>query len=414
MLNGKILTIDGKKVKGYKLILVYVLLIQIFIWDMVNYYVDNMALIISAAILLITITSIMSLKLIISRKIIYILLLIFVHGSINIWRENLEFILFTRQIIGMLACFFAAYLVLRDIDVTSLITTYINISVFISILGIIQRIIVFMGYEWPFTFGLDYGIRITSIMSEPANLGYVITPAFYICLEKYGNKTFPYNIKNWKFLMILIACLLAMSTLTYSLLLTGVILYFSKKKININKIILIAFGVLVFALIYFNVDGVMERINSFAYLSTGDSTLIKSAVISGEVHGSSAVLMINLNIALQSFKDTFGFGGGLGSHITTCIKYDMININAEDACSLFVRLLSETGWFGLAVFAWFIKKYHISYKAEGLSAGYLLNNFLLVVFAGRLMRNGNYFWGGLVTYLCMYYYNGLQFKKRIR
>jgi hypothetical protein len=134
---------------------------------------------------------------------------------------------------------------------------------------------------------------------------------------------------------------------------------------------------------------------------------------------STFTLYTNALIAWKSFLRNPFFGSGLGSH---SISYDyFINdivevnrapllLNQNDANSLFLRILSELGIFGIFVFIYFILKNHINIKDIGQSKLFIINNSILVMFFMKALRMGHYFNNGFILFVLLYYYSKKQYE----
>jgi len=140
------------------------------------------------------------------------------------------------------------------------------------------------------------------------------------------------------------------------------------------------------------------------------------AVISGKKPLDSANLSTfafcsNGFIAYKSFMRNPLFGSGLGSHARSYDRYiaQIIDptkirhsLNREDASGLFFRFVSETGLLGTFLFFYFVVKFYVSKKKDD----YLwpISNSIVCLFILSLLRQGNYFYGGLIFFVFMYYF----------
>jgi O-antigen ligase len=136
-------------------------------------------------------------------------------------------------------------------------------------------------------------------------------------------------------------------------------------------------------------------------------------------NASTFALLSNARVTYEAVKENPIFGAGLGSHAITYQKYigKLINVenaqillNIEDANSLFLRILSEMGLFGLIIFISFLMKYHISKKYDNDKYLYVVNNAVLSMFVIRLLRFGHYFTTGFFFFFWIYYFSKLQSK----
>jgi hypothetical protein len=81
--------------------------------------------------------------------------------------------------------------------------------------------------------------------------------------------------------------------------------------------------------------------------------------------------------------------------------------NYNDANSMFLRLLSETGIWGMAIFFFFLLYFLIKrVSSNGINDFYLLaiNHGVFILFLIRLLRCGNYISDGFFFFLLMFYF----------
>ena len=107
------------------------------------------------------------------------------------------------------------------------------------------------------------------------------------------------------------------------------------------------------------------------------------------------------------------FGTGLGSHQYIFNKYDLssrigneYNTNTTDANSMLLRIISETGLFGIIFIYLFIKNNYVRMRNSIHSDDYhwLISNAVLILILIQLARQGNYTFGGFMAYMWLYYY----------
>jgi hypothetical protein len=113
-------------------------------------------------------------------------------------------------------------------------------------------------------------------------------------------------------------------------------------------------------------------------------------------NASTFALLSNAYVAWQAFIASPIIGNGLGSHSSSYDKYapDIVSpqfpvwgLNSDDANSLFLRLMSETGILGLATIFYLI----IFFARVDGSGARIIRNAILPYFALRLFRFGAYF-----------------------
>ena len=161
-----------------------------------------------------------------------------------------------------------------------------------------------------------------------------------------------------------------------------------------------------FGALYNNVEEFRERydgtIDVFYYHKINDY----------DVHGSSFVLYNNAHISYENWKRHPLFGTGLGSQERAFDKYSLTNefgavqidFNKSDANSMFLRLMSETGIFGVAVMLIFVIRNYIPRLKSANDFNWVISNGILLIIILYLARQGHYFLNGFPFFLWCYYY----------
>ena len=140
--------------------------------------------------------------------------------------------------------------------------------------------------------------------------------------------------------------------------------------------------------------------------------------ILGKTHGSSFILYNNYVVATENFKTNFLFGTGIGSHafafnihsLSKDIKQKGFDSNSADANSMFLRLMSETGLFGIIIFIYIIITGYVKRDPKRLTYHWLISNAILLMILLNLFRQGHYFLYGFPFFLFLYYFNGAAYK----
>jgi hypothetical protein len=137
----------------------------------------------------------------------------------------------------------------------------------------------------------------------------------------------------------------------------------------------------------------------------------------------------NYLVAKEVIQRNFLFGSGLGTHpfsydyyIDQLYKpekyadnhYVNAKLNREDGSSLFIRLLSELGVFGILSFLFFIFKFYLGreYGKENTYGLFLINNAILVMLLLKLVRYGNYANLGFFFFFFLYLYSARLTKEK--
>ena len=155
-----------------------------------------------------------------------------------------------------------------------------------------------------------------------------------------------------------------------------------------------------------------ERYDSSIALIQGEKFIL------GKTHGSSFILYNNYVVATENFKTNFLFGTGIGSHafafnvhsLSRDIKQKGFDSNSADANSMFLRLMSETGLFGLIIIFYIIITGYVKRDQKRLTYHWLISNAILLMILLNLFRQGHYFLYGFPFFIFLYYFNGKAYK----
>lgn len=350
--------------------------------------------------------------------IIFGLIIFFSIYNISVGKTNMGFL--SKSVIGILLSSLVFYTVFRlnNGDVKKLFVVYLNFAFIIGLIGLMQEmnnifhVLPRFGKTLPLAELPLY--RVTSIFSEPQHFCEAMTPAFFVSLVSILQKSPMFG--KWKSFVIIISFLLSFSAVGY----IGVFFSIFLIIVNYGKVKQILIGALLVPLlmffVYSNVVEIKKRVDGTISVIGGSSELL-------ETNLSTFSLLTNWQIARQSFHDNPFFGGGLGSHTISYYKYinaiigDDINevgqrgymvLNVEDAGSLFNRLLSETGLFGLFAFILFLYKGYLLRVNDRSNYLWIINNAVLVFFFIKLLRGGHYFLFGTFLFFWAYYFSKLQ------
>jgi hypothetical protein len=78
-----------------------------------------------------------------------------------------------------------------------------------------------------------------------------------------------------------------------------------------------------------------------------------------------------------------------------------------------LRLMSETGLFGLSVFLIIMIKCYVKRNSNYLSYHWLVSNAILIMILLNLFRQGHYFLNGFPFFVILYYYNAASYKNYV-
>ena len=359
-----------------------------------------------------------------NRALFFIFLVLLINGVVNILVGNDTAAQFFKVFLGMFLAYSFYHYVFEEVgfEIEQLFQWYLKGSFFAAVLGLFQFLSYQIGFKdgytfwhifnkWGFAGGGLFGMRINSVFSEPTHLACVLAPAFFVSLYNLFNKQ-GYYLSKWQGIAIISVYILSFSGLGQA----GIFLTFLFLAISYGLVryivILIPITILTFNVLYNNVKDFRYRLDGLVSLFSGEE------FVQGTTHGSSFILYNNYTVALKNFQTNPLFGTGLGSHPVAFEKYSLakdfktfgFNFNGQDANSMFLRLMSETGLFGLIIFFVIMIKCYVKRDQQHLTYHWLISNGILVMILLNLFRQGHYFLNGFPFFMFLYYYNAVSYK----
>ncbi|MFD2520281.1 hypothetical protein [Emticicia soli] len=243
-------------------------------------------------------------------------------------------------------------------------------------------------------------IQFDSFATEASVYCTLVLPAFFYYLQKVIRSR--ENILE--FICVFSGLLLSSSSLGFIGILFSFM--FSVRKWR-PRIMIPIFGT-VCLLVYFaynTFEKFQSRVDSSVAILQEKEDLVNISAL----NLSSFYLLSNSYVAINSANTTYGLGHGLGSHSNT-YKNTILNVlNTAnlgeayqkapfDANSLFNRILSDLGYWGIAAAFIFLRKYRI--KDPGIHQ--IISRAILVTIFCRLIRDGRYFNADLFFFLSGY------------
>jgi len=334
-----------------------------------------------------------------------------------------------KQFMGITYSAIAFFLLLKanKFNIQYIFNQYSLIAFFVASWGLATEVLMLAGFNVTdkvkeTTMGF---YRIYSIMGEPYFLAVALIPALYYHLFKYlSEKSFRTNVNTIKTGAIFICYIFTFSSAGFIGFALMIIMYlwsrnyFSLTKGRAKLLLLPVFFIL--APIFYNSlrDALYEfqvRIDDTLGVFQGGEPNIKAI---SEVNSSTFALYTNFVIAQESFLRNPFLGSGLGSHP---VNYDITfekffppdfivrfgTFNKFDANSLFLRLMSETGLFGLGTLFIFLFKFFMRKKylaQENFRDFNIINQGIFILIIVRLIRTGSYFGNGFFLFIFIYYY----------
>lgn len=363
-----------------------------------------------------------------NKNLFFIFLILFVVGITHVLIGNNTASQFFKVFIGLfLSYFFYYYVVLElNFDIEQLFKWYLKGAFIVSLIGIFQFVSYQIGFvqgyrlfnilnKWGIITGGNFGIRINSVFAEPTHLGAVLSAAFFVAVYNLIKKD-TYGLTRFQSIIIILVYLLSFSGLgQIGVFLTFIFLGISFGLVRYIVVIVPLLSVL-FNFLYNNVEEFKTRFDSTFELFVDERDFEL-----GKTHGSSFILYNNYVVATENFKYNFMFGTGIGSHPTAFDKYSIaknikvwgFNLNSADANSMFLRLMSETGLFGLGIFLIIIVKCYVKRDKNHITNHWLISNGILIMILLNLFRQGHYFLNGFPFFVIIYYYNSVSYKNYI-
>jgi hypothetical protein len=315
-------------------------------------------------------------------------------------------------------------------DVVNGFRLYLKGAVIVSVIGLlvfIDSLISFGFYEF-FNSILHitkvpaaFGIRISGTLGEPTYFANTIAPAGFFALLRlfFGESSVALRLKEqglwlsrYHALVIVVTLVLTYSTIAFTGFLISVGLHLLIKRqvrtLLIAPIILVAL---------FSVAQSIPEINDRI-----EGLQNASQVAEQDVHGSSAILYNHAVITWENFRRNPLFGTGLGSHAVATEKYTILERtkssayseqNAPDASSMFLRIASELGLFGVLLTFYFLAKNYfvVNPGDDELLILKMISAACLVTILLQLMRQGNFILNGFPFFVYCYYFAWKQFRE---
>lgn len=358
-----------------------------------------------------------------NRSLFFIFLVLLANGIVNCFVGNDTFAQFFKVFIGLFLSYSFYYYVFNEVnfELENLFKWYLKGAYIAALLGLFQFVCYQIGYEdgyrfwgifnkWGFAGGGLFGLRINSVFSEPTHLACVLAPAFFVSLFNLFSKE-NYYFSKWQSLVVIAVYILSFSGLGQA----GIFLTFLFLAVSYGLVryilILIPITIVTFNVLYNNVTDFKLRLDGLVSMFSGEK------FIQGTTHGSSFILYNNYTVALKNFQTNPLLGTGIGSHVVAFDKYSLakdfktfgFNFNGQDANSMFLRLMSETGLFGLSIFFIIMIKCYVKRDKHNLSYHWLISNGVLVMILLNLFRQGHYFLNGFPFFMFLYYYNSVSY-----
>lgn len=267
-----------------------------------------------------------------------------------------------KNIINFFIFFTVTALVLNNCEKEKIIVYYFKMSKVFIFFAILQMMLYYLrlGNLFNFSFlGLKevnistsgVFIRLFSITSEPAALCGVLLPAIYLSINRIINKE--KDVGLIYSCLVLFVILNTFSLIGYIYLLFAIIIasYYGG-KISFGKLVIVIISIVLFVFILLQSESIQQRVSEVTSIER----------ISSSENLSVMAVYSNILIAFKVLNEHILFGGGIFNHPYFYDAYignfysggaPRVELNKDDAASLYTRALSEIGLIGLFLFIGF-------------------------------------------------------------
>lgn len=284
---------------------------------------------------------------------------------------------------------------------------YVYAIYILSCLGLVQFLIMLSTGLDIFPYTLDgvetqHSFRLHAILLEPGNFAAMATPAMAYVF--FSNDFF----KSYKLRTIIIVSAYVL-TLTATAFVALLVVLFVKMCTFFKwfKFVFVILAVLLFSWSVSHIDILIQKDSrlpkqlqeiQFKIAETLTVFYVAKPDDFEQLNASSYASLTNYWVAFNAPCRLFGTG--LGSHPSNYetmyrSTYYLYGLNKDDAYSMFARLLSEFGWFGICLYLIFLCK---CYNKDNV-----ISLCLLIFFISYLIKGGHYTLYGVVFFHFMYY-----------
>jgi hypothetical protein len=356
---------------------------------------------------------------------VYILIQTFAYNFYNITiipslKHFLGLIIFSVSVFSFIS-------VHRD-RIIEIVEIYYKFVFFIACIGILQSLICVL-FDPPFILTSLFSVvfnpplinfqpeilgilpRAVGLSTEPAHYAMITLPGAFIALLVLTGKNSGIGTKSKAFAwIILVGFILSFSVVGYFGLMLCLISIFGNylkgKMLPMIVVLLFFLG----AVYFISQSNLMSKLTTLPAMVSGASDY---EYTSSDLTGFA--LVSNILVANEGVKKSHYLGTGLNTHKDT---YDstiysqfsssqvLVEVNKQDAGSLFIRLPSEFGIPGIFAFLLFLYHYKIGKRVKS-SPIKTINLMSLVVLISYSARNGGYLLVQLWFFAALFYYTYL-------
>lgn len=355
----------------------------------------------------------------INSNFLIILIALTISSLVNVYLRNNTLFFMLKQVVGISITGIAYYLLIKinKYKIDKLFKIYLRIALMVAVIGIFQEFSFLAGFKsgydysyiipkwwfFPTTFGM---LKVNSIFMEPSHFAISMAPASFVSLMAILRNNSSCLSKKAS-ILIIISVILTFSAVAYIVILISLLLIYSNVR-KFRYLLLTAIIIPIFIYTtYRYIPEIRMRFNDTLEVVTGS----KKAV---DTNLSTYSLSSNTFVAYKNFTDSPLFGRGLGSYPISYNEViysgvsggfwrkDVPVLNSDDAGSLFLRLVSETGLFGIILVLYFVFKFRL--KNSGNRNLQIISNAIFIMFMMQLLKQGHYFYNGLFFFVWLYYF----------
>jgi hypothetical protein len=319
-----------------------------------------------------------------------------------------------------------SYVFLFRERLTAVVRIYYGVAVCASVFAILQTIIfvltgkavfflsIFGGISRPIIRGDIFGIlpRATGFSGEPAHMATFLYPALYLALVVLLKRNTISFLKSRIAAVVVVLGMMSTFSLSAFVGLAVILpyIYLQNKKKNWRTIFALLLACSFVLVLAYNVPVFNKRINDIYERIQDPEKEWRATDL------STFATVSNCYVTWKSLTDNNYLGTGLKTHGLYFDKYlytgympsqVLMELNTEDASSLYLRLLSEMGIPGILLMGLFLVKYRI-HGAGSLNIVNTAALFYIVLFS---IRNGDYMSLMLWFFIALYYWSFLYQEK---
>jgi hypothetical protein len=310
-------------------------------------------------------------------------------GAVGILRHTDTVARVAKEFTGVGVCAFYACCFFRAIDfkLEDAFRLYAKMAVWVQLIGFCV---------YPFSYFFFKLTRYQGIMRESSFVAYLCLPALYYYADCWQKER-----KHGKEILVLSAAfLLAESSTGFTGLAFGIFIFMLRyrRAVVLIPIVLSGFLIAVYSGSEFFQERAQDTFNVFTREDVTGTNL------------STYVLYSNFYVMKKALSEHPVLGNGFNSHGESFTRYiggiDTLGFegteyevyNAEDACSLGIRVASDFGLSGIFLMFWFIWRY----RPRGNSELDVMRTAIWLYFFTKIVRGGVYFQEEVFFYICFY------------